>query len=80
MRVVIDGTPLTFRTNGGKSSVGLSDTLWYTADHFSLCNHLDGLRAVIQYSPSSGSGISGDLVRFEIDDDLVLPPARSSIR
>ena len=76
MSVVIDGTPLTFRAKDEKISLGLSDSVWYGADHFSRCHHLDGLRAVIQYKPSSTSSISGDLAQFEVHEDFAFPPNR----
>ena len=71
MTVVIDGAPLTFRTNDEKTKIEFSDTLWFGADHFNVCRHLDGLRAEIQYMPSSGSSrISGSLLQFNIYDDI----------
>ena len=71
MTVVIDGAPLTFRTNDDKTNIEFSDTLWFGADHFNVCRHLDGLRAEIQYAPSSGSSrISGTLMQFDIYDDV----------
>ena len=71
MTVVIDGTPLVLRVKDEKTSIEFSNTLWYGADHFSRCHHLDGLRAVIQYTPLSASGISGDLAKLEVYQDFI---------
>jgi hypothetical protein len=71
MTMVIDGAPLTFRTSDEKTNIEFSDTLWFGADHFNVCSHLDGLRAEIQYMPaSSSSRISGALMQFDIYDDI----------
>jgi tetratricopeptide (TPR) repeat protein len=64
MRIVIDGTSWTFRAVDAKITVGLSDDVWYGPDHFNRCQHLDGLRATVQFTPVAG--ISGDLIGLYI--------------
>src|SRR5262249_31260852 len=72
MTVKIDDTSRAFQTKGESIKFGLSDTVWFGADHFNRCLHLEGLRGVIQYKPSSVPGITGTLGEFEIyDDDLM---------
>jgi len=66
MDVVIDGKPHTFRVNENQIRLGLADSVWYAPDHFNRCHHIDGLRAVIHYKPSSNSRITGDLVQFDV--------------
>ncbi|HXZ29459.1 MAG TPA: hypothetical protein VEG08_15800, partial [Terriglobales bacterium] len=53
---------------------GFSDTLWYGADHFSPCRHVQGLRAIVRYRPSSG-GDAGEIAALELRVDLPEPPA-----
>lgn len=65
------GHLLTFR---GKSFVsGYSDTVWYGADHFDLCHHLEGRRAVIRYRPATDASYAGEIVELGIRDDLPGP-------
>jgi Tfp pilus assembly protein PilF len=65
MRVKINNMPLTLRVDNAQMTISLSDTVWYGPDHFNRCRHLDGLHAVIQYTPS------GNIVRLEVGDDLL---------
>ena len=69
--VVIDqaGHDLTFQAKGG-FAVGYSDTLWWGRDHFSTCAHLNGIRAVVHYKPSSDPKYAGELARLDLRDDL----------
>jgi hypothetical protein len=67
------GQLLTFRTKGSFGA-GFSDTVWYGADHFSLCHHIEGMRAVIRYSKSVDANFTGDIAEIEIRDDLPQPP------
>jgi tetratricopeptide (TPR) repeat protein len=67
-----DGHPLTFHRKGGFPA-GYSDTIWYGADHFSLCHHLEGMRAVVRYRAPSDATYAGDVAEIEIRDDLPLP-------
>jgi len=67
-----NGQPLTFHRSGGFAA-GYSDTLWYGGDHFSLCHHLDGLRAVIRYHKPANTTYAGDVAEIEIRDDLPEP-------
>jgi len=64
-----DGKTLTFRRKGGFVS-GYSDTLWFGGDHFSLCHHVEGLRAIIRYRAPSDASYAGDAAEIEIRDDL----------
>jgi len=72
-----DGQPLTFHRKGGFAS-GYSDTLWYGGDHFTLCHHLEGLRAVVRYRKPSDATYAGDVAEIEIRDDLPEPLKQSS--
>jgi hypothetical protein len=64
-----DGTR-TFGSSGGAHMVGYSDTLWFGSDHFTLCHHLDGLRAVVRYKPSADKQSAGEWVELELREDL----------
>jgi len=64
-----DGHPLTFHRRGG-FPFGFSDTLWYGNDHFSLCHHLEGMRAIVHYRPPADPSYAGDVAEVEIRDDL----------
>lgn len=72
MSLARDGKSSVFRLKR-PFSAGFSDTIWYGEDHFSLCYHLDGMRAVIRYKASSDSGYTGDVAEIEIRDEL--PPS-----
>jgi tetratricopeptide (TPR) repeat protein len=67
-----DGQPLTFHRKGGFTS-GYSDSLWFGGDHFSLCHHLEGLRAVVRYKKPADPTYAGDVAEIEIRDDLPEP-------
>jgi tetratricopeptide (TPR) repeat protein len=67
-----NGHSLIFHHKGGFPT-GYSDTLWYGADHFSLCHHLEGLRAVVHYHSPSDATYAGDVAEIEIRDDLPAP-------
>lgn len=71
IKVVIDhdGQSLTFHTKGSFRG-GFSDTIWYGEDHFNFCRHVNGLRAVIRYKPSTDKTYTGDLVELDFRDDL----------
>ena len=71
LSLVRDGKSLVFRMKG-PFSAGFSDTIWYGADHFSLCHHLEGMRALIRYKAALDSGYAGDVAEIEIRDEL--PP------
>jgi hypothetical protein len=66
------GQSLTFHSKGGYAA-GFSDTLWYGEDHFSLCHHLEGLRAVIRFRDPSDATYAGDVTEVEIREDLPEP-------
>ena len=65
-----NGHLLTFHRKAGEFESGFSDTIWYGADHFSLCHHLVGTRAVVRYHLPSDSTYAGDIVEMGIRDDL----------
>lgn len=67
---------LTFHANNA-FPVGFSDTLWYGEDHFNICHHLDGMRAVIRFRPSSAKGYDGDIAELEVRDSLPGPPSNA---
>jgi Tfp pilus assembly protein PilF len=54
---------------------GFSDTVWYGADHFSACRHIEGLRAVVRYRPSADNKYAGELAELELREELPPPPA-----
>ena len=60
---------LTFHSTGGFPS-GFSDTLWYGEDHFSICHHLQGMRAIVQYKPSDDKKFAGTIGSIEFREDL----------
>jgi tetratricopeptide (TPR) repeat protein len=64
-----DGTQ-TFSGSAAAHMVGYSDTLWFGSDHFTLCHHLDGLRAVVRYKPSADKMSAGEWVELELREDL----------
>ena len=66
------GQSLTFHRKGGFAA-GYSDTLWYGGDHFSLCHHIEGLRAVVRYHKPTDATYAGDVAEIEIRDDLPEP-------
>jgi tetratricopeptide (TPR) repeat protein len=57
----------------GFQMVGYSDTVWYGSDHFTLCHHLDGLRAIVRYKASTEKESEGDWVELMLRQDLPLP-------
>jgi tetratricopeptide (TPR) repeat protein len=67
------GQVLTFHTKG-PFGAGFSDTIWYGADHFSLCHHIEGMRAVVRYLKPSDANFAGDIAEIEIREDLPQPP------
>jgi tetratricopeptide (TPR) repeat protein len=63
--------------SGKKFGLGFSDTLWYGEDHFSDCYHLEGMNALVRYSPSSDPAAETEMRWLEIRDELIpssLPP------
>jgi Tfp pilus assembly protein PilF len=72
-----DGKSFLFRMKGPLSA-GFSDTIWYGEDHFSLCHHLETMRAVIRYQTASDSGYAGDVAGIEIRDELPPPLTRTA--
>ncbi len=48
--------------------IGFEDTLWYGADHFIFCRHVEGRSAAVVYTPSGGT--DGTIVQVRVKDDL----------
>jgi tetratricopeptide (TPR) repeat protein len=59
----------TFRSSGAHR-IGFSDTLWFGTDHFTLCHHLEGLRAIVEYKPSTDKNLTGEWLGLELREDL----------
>ena len=59
-----DSQTLVFKFVGNVIS-GFADTLWWGEDHFTLCHHLAGLRALIAYKPQTT-----ELLQLDIRDVL----------
>ncbi len=72
-----DGTS-TFSSFSGARLVGYSDTLWFGGDHFTLCHHLDGLRAVVRYKPDADKRSAGEWFELEFREDLPKAQEKSS--
>lgn len=68
-----DGHELAFQPKAG-FAFGYSDTLWWGRDHRSSCLHIQGVRAVVHYRPSSDPKLAGELARLDLRDDLPQPP------
>lgn len=60
---------IAFSPNGGFGA-GFSDTLWYGADHFSLCHHIQGMHVVARYKPAD-AGSKDQLRWLELRDPLI---------
>jgi Tfp pilus assembly protein PilF len=71
-----DGQPLSFRSKGSWTG-GFSDTLWYGADHFNFCRHVDGMRVIVRYKPPSDKSYTGDLAGVELREDFPGSPVVS---
>lgn len=61
---------LSFKS-GKKFGLGFSDTLWYGEDHFNECYHLEGMNALVRYSPSSDMSAQPEMRWLEIRDELI---------
>jgi len=72
-----NGKSLLFHLKG-PFSAGFSDTIWYGEDHFSLCHHLEGMRAVIRYKSSADASYAGDIVEIEIRDEFPAVAAKTA--
>jgi hypothetical protein len=65
----------TFRSSGAHR-IGFSDTLWFGTDHFTLCHHLEGLRAIVEYKPSTNKDLTGEWLGLELREDLHVMSAK----
>jgi tetratricopeptide (TPR) repeat protein len=72
LAILQDGKPLTFYPSHSHQPVhvGFSDTLWYGEDHFNRCHHLEGLRAIVRYTPAADRGHTGDIAELELRDNF----------
>jgi hypothetical protein len=77
MVIAADGKPLTFDA-GGTQLIGYPDTLWYGADHFSACRHLEGLRAIVRYKLSDDQRFAGKVTSLELREDIPAAPASAN--
>jgi tetratricopeptide (TPR) repeat protein len=68
------GHELAFETKTGFAA-GFSDTFWWGEDHFNLCHHMAGIRAVVHYKAASDPKYAGELARLDLRDDLPQVPA-----
>jgi hypothetical protein len=75
--LIHDGKPLTFRGKGLFPG-GFSDTIWYGADHFNFCHHLEGMRAMVRYRPASDASYAGEIVEIDIRNDLREVPQQAA--
>jgi len=64
---------LTFRSKAGFMS-GFSDTIWYGEDHFTLCHHVEALRAVVRYRFPADNSYAGELAELELRKELPTSP------
>ncbi len=62
----------------GPFTTGFSDTIWYGGDHFNLCRHWEGLRAIVHYRAPSDLNYAGDVAEIELRDDLPQPVAETT--
>ena len=63
--------------SGKEFGVGFSDTLWYGADHFTACHHIEGMNALVRYIPSPNPADETEMRWLEIRDEIIpssLPP------
>ncbi len=72
-----DGQQMHFHSSGGFAT-GYSDTVWYGRDHFSLCHHLAGLRAVVRYKAAKDQTYAGDVAEIELRVDMPSPPTKDA--
>lgn len=68
----------TFRSSGAHR-IGYSDTLWFGTDHFTLCHHLEGLRAIVEYKPSTDKDLTGEWLGLELREDLTTIAAKEAV-
>ena len=69
-----DGDALVYVVAGG-FPIGFSDTLWFGADHFSLCHHVIGLKALVFSKPENDKVPATKIAKLEIREDLPTGPA-----
>lgn len=70
-----DGKTFSFH-EAGPFVRGFSDTIWYGGDLFSLCHHVEGMRAVVRYKAAAGSTYAGNIVSIGIREDVPEAPTK----
>jgi tetratricopeptide (TPR) repeat protein len=73
-----NGHSLTFQAHGQFTRSGFSDTFWWGSDHYSSCQHVQGVHVVVRYKPSTNSNYAGEIVELEFRDDLPVPPLKAA--
>jgi hypothetical protein len=68
----------TFRSSG-VHTIGYSDTLWFGTDHFTLCHHLEGLRAIVVYKPTTDKDFTGEWLELELREELPTISAKEAV-
>jgi Flp pilus assembly protein TadD len=72
MELVLQSGDKNLNFRAGKTyGVGFSDTLWYGADHFDACHHLEGMKAVVRYAPANHQAQEDEMRWLEIRDELI---------
>jgi hypothetical protein len=76
LRLVLQsgGKEMAFQAVDKGFGFGFSDTLWYGADHFSPCYHLQGMNALVRYKGATDSAAPVEMQWLEIRDDLIPLP------
>ena len=65
--------------SGKAQGVGFSDTIWYGADHFNACGHIEGFNAVVRFIPSPTPVEDNEMRWLEIRDELI-PSSISAVQ
>lgn len=75
LTVELSGKELTFHEDTKGAKLGFSDILWYGEDHFTPCQHIDGLRVILRYKPTSDKSYAGDFNDLQLRvDPLIARP------
>ncbi len=72
-----EGQTVTYEATGG-FAMGFSDTLWFGADHFTPCHHLEGMKAIVFSKPGNQKDPARRVVKLEIREELPPGPARKA--
>jgi hypothetical protein len=77
--ILQEGKPLTFHRKGVYFT-SVADTIWFVGDHFSVCHHMEGKRAIIHHTQPSDATYAGDIVEIEIRDTVGAPLSGASVQ